>query len=128
MCVLPQVGIVSLASVHRPERDLWGPSNSSGGGSRPRAPLPSFSPAPAAAVKAPQAAAAPATSVEIDPTPAPSSAAGTGMIAAAVVATGPELSRFSPSDWAWLLRHPEIVLARTTPEQKLEFVKARPSL
>lgn len=42
---------------------------------------------------------------------------------AAVVATGPDLAQFSPEAWEWLLHHPEIVLARTTPEQKLAFVQ-----
>lgn len=45
-------------------------------------------------------------------------------VTTAAVVSGHELARFTPEAWKWLLQHDEIVLARTTPEQKLAFVKA----
>lgn len=104
-----QVGIVTLGAVHRPERDLWGRGDARHR-SAARAPLPFTSAEPPAL-----------TDIVV---PAASSPAATAPASSAVVVTGPELTRFSATDWEWLLLHPEIVLARTTPEQKLEFVKA----
>ena len=103
-----QVGIVTLEAVHRPQRDLWGGSAPEAKAANTRAPLSFDRPS--------------AVDVIV---PAASSVAAASPSSAAVVVTGPELSRFSAPDWEWLLRHPEIVLARTTPEQKLEFVKVR---
>ena len=102
-----QVGIVSRPTVQRPERDLW------------------------VGAAAPEARARKASRVlphftaeqSIAPPPVPALEHVASPDGAAVVVTGPELARFTKEDWAWLLRHGEIVLARTTPEQKLAFVQ-----
>lgn len=41
----------------------------------------------------------------------------------AVVVTGAELKNYNEDDWNWLLKHEEVVFARTTPQQKLEIVE-----
>jgi magnesium-transporting ATPase (P-type) len=40
----------------------------------------------------------------------------------AIVITGSQLPLFDENIWSWVLRHEEIVFARTTPEHKLEIV------
>jgi sodium/potassium-transporting ATPase subunit alpha len=110
-----QVGIITLDSVHRPVRDLWGSGSAAAGGGSAKAAAGTHASIPF------RATAAAITDIVVPAASGPSAAPPD---AAAVVVTGPELAKFSPPDWEWLLRHPEIVLARTTPEQKLEFVKA----
>lgn len=42
---------------------------------------------------------------------------------AAIVIKGEDISSLKPRTWDWVLRHREIVFARTTPEHKLRIVK-----
>jgi len=41
----------------------------------------------------------------------------------AIVVKGEDIPSFTPRIWDWILRHRELVFARTTPEHKLRIVK-----
>lgn len=43
----------------------------------------------------------------------------------AIVVKGEDIPSFTPRVWDWILRHRELVFARTTPEHKLRIVKVR---
>lgn len=41
----------------------------------------------------------------------------------AIIIKGEDIPSFTPRIWDWILRHRELVFARTTPEHKLRIVK-----
>ena len=136
-----QVGIVTSAVVLHPDRDLWGRASVearvlvSPGTARTasHARLAAHASSSAKSLSGAAITAGNKDTVVVsvgdaaggNAAASSSVAAALGSVGVAVVATGPELAQFEPKDWAWLLSHREIVLARTTPEQKLAFVQVR---